>query len=291
MGLQIFFKEGSFQGQGKLGKFSKDSLIITKKKNKFGVECILAAVADDSGPFPDGSHASEIAINMLSEFFNSPLFTNLKSSEQNPQIEERFRDLFHRINHLVYMRGLQDGQLVKLSVSAVISVEDQMYICHIGTGSILKIEGKKAHRLVGGWNAEPILQKESLNKIFTSVPNVMGLGEKINPEFVMSVLNPSDTVVIFTDGIGEFIPDEEIKVIFNSVDTLQGACNRLVSISKERGLKDNASIVAFSMEKGKADTSKEIGDIVDEEHKKRGCSCSALYIGIVSFLLIVRVIS
>lgn len=292
------YNTGESSGSGKLGKLTRDARLLKKTKNRHGVIRIVAAVASDSGAFPDGNFPSEIAVNMVSEFFMTDVFEKMKTSDRNLQVEKSLKDLFARINTLIYSRGIQQGQHVKLSLSVVIAVEDSLYSCHVGTGKIVKF-GSRGISILSSSGPhfsqavkEGMTVDQALKTTFEGEKaEVMGVAGTVSPRFVMEDIKPGEKIALFSKGIDDFIPDEEIKVIFNSVDTLKGACHRLVSISKQRGLRDNATIVVFSLKTGDDDTGKPLDEIVEEPaEKKSGCSCSGVYLMILTLLLVIMVV-
>mgnify|MGYP000408212116 CR=1 FL=1 len=137
-----FYKTGLASGSGPLGSFTHDESILKKMCNEHGINMVLAAVAEDSGAYPDGTNPAELAIGMVQEFFDSSLFTKMKPFKEPPDLEKEITGLFKRINELVYIRGKQEGLLVKLSVSMVIMIEEFLFGAHVGTGSIYKVLDK-----------------------------------------------------------------------------------------------------------------------------------------------------
>lgn len=294
MPLSFSYDEGSSTGSGRLGKFSHDSFIIKKICNKNGINQLVAAVADDSGQFPGGTYASDIAIEMVTDFFASDFFSEMKGAGEDPVLEELIKDLFKRINTAVYSRGVNEGQMVRLSLTAIFMVEDKLYAGHVGTNRMLKILSDSNNQLTQdqSWFSRAIKRGMKVDEAFQrdamgiKVPT-LGLESSVECQFILEILKIDDCIAIFTDGISEFISNQEVQVIINSVGNIPDACKRLVSISEERGLRDNATIVAFSVKQKEESPKKSFEKIVEKgKGQQKFLSCSTVYYFILIVLLL-----
>jgi PPM family protein phosphatase len=286
------YNGGVASAKGRLSIFSHEASVFKTQRSSKKVSQMLAAVADDSGPFPAGDHASEIAIDMITSFFNSTFFTEMKSPKKDSnvdlEIELKIKDLITDISAEIYSRGAREKRQVRLSLTFVILVEENLYAVHCGNNRLLKIANRNFEQLTqdSSWSPQKDVPRElkSLN-----IP-ALGIDSQVDIQFITDVVTPYDTLALFTDGISEFIPNQEIVVILNSLDNQQGACNRLVSIAEQRGMRDNATMLAFSMMRGNMESAGSIAEIAEREHEKTGNLWGSIYTFILVALISVMLV-
>ena len=295
MATSIQYTRGSAFGSGRLGKFAREENIFRIVKNREGVKLLLAMVADESGAFPGGNHASSMAADMVGEFFKSDMFLNLKRGESDKLVSEGLQELFNRINTVIYSQGIKEGQHVKLSMSLALMVEDTLHCCHIGTGRILLMQGNNQDQISqdNSWLSRAIKEgRFTVDRAMQIPPQdkipFLGMEGSVQCQFVKKHVNTGESVAVFSDGIGEFIPNSEVAIIFNSANSQDEACERLVDLAKERGLSDNATILSFTVEAAREQKEEQEFDEEAPQEKnkeKRGFGCNLLYFLTVLILL------
>jgi PPM family protein phosphatase len=287
MASSSYYDYASSSTSGRLSKFARDEFLVKDTVEKDGVSRLVAAVADDSLPFPGGSHASTIAVTMIEEFFDLDLTAGADNTAQGKHIGDGVADLFDQINRMVCSQGIKEGQMSKLALTTVFVVENRMYAGHVGTGKILYFSGNSMEQLSqdhtwlsramkeGGMTVDAALQTDS------SKMNIPIMGIDLHPEsqFFGKNLKNGDKVAVFSDGIGDFFPNQEIQLILNSEDSIQDACDKIVKLARERGLVDNASIIIFTFKDDKKGAKKRKNAV------KKGASCGSVYFLIILFLI------
>ncbi|MCE1248199.1 MAG: hypothetical protein LWY06_16285 [Firmicutes bacterium] len=272
--------------------FARDAFVLKKSKTLKGKQVLLAAVADDMAPFRDGSHASELAIALVTEFFTSNIFNEFRSEKDFPGLEAAIRGLFDKINLTVFNKCIEDNVNVNLSLSAAFLVGDRMFTGHVGTGKIIRIRQGEITTISGSQSRlsqeariRGLTVKEALSTGMSD-GRLLGAGSDIVIDFKIDHLFPDDTVLVFSDGIGEFISDKEMEVILKSTDSPQGALNRFSGIAAERGLREEASVLLFKILLTDEDSKKSIGDLTERKEKRKGCSAVYFYILLFLFIII-----
>jgi PPM family protein phosphatase len=293
MPVDITYSGGVFSAKGRLSIFSHEASVFKTQRSSKRVNQMLAVVADDSGPFPNGDHASEIAISRITKFFQSPFFMEMKSPKKDSQldleIELKIKDLISEISTELYTRGIREKQQVRLSLTFVILVEENLYAVHSGNNRILKVTDRTHEQLTldSSLSSQP-MQKDSSRDLKSMNIPILGLDSQVDVQFITDVVTPDDTIALFTDGISEFIPNQEVVVILNSLETHQGACNRLISIAQQRGMRDNATMIAFSVKPMEAGAMS-VHDIAEREHERGEGFWGGMYSFIVVALIAVMI--
>lgn len=278
---------------GGAGKFAKDSHLIKELTNKKGKNMLMAAVADDQCPFRDGQFPADLAFKMLIDFFGSPAMNSIKSGSELAALEDSVRDLFNNINSALYQKALQEGSQVSLSLSVAVAVDDSIFVGHVGLGKVFTIQRNEVLPLTQeqSWYTRAMkMRGMSIGAVPPAEHSFqiesLGMDQSVECAFQMVNLSPDDKVVLCTDGISEFISDQEMQVIINSIPNLPGACNRLGDIAQERGLKDHATVIVFNARQ-KADAEKRSLNEITDKKEKNQRNCGSLFFYIVVFLLII----
>jgi len=296
---RIKYDGGSGFISGNINKYAHDAHAFRKFVNKRGKKMLLAVVADDQSPFQNGDHPSDIAINITVDFFSSKIFEELKSDKDYPGLEAAIRGLFAHINKVLYDRSQIEENRVKVSMSAVFVVDETMFVGHVGKGKILRLRDEETISLASdsSWFSQATKIKgmtvsEALSSSNMMESKCLGLEPAIEIDFKMDNLIIDDRVLVCTDGVGEYISDEEIQVIIKSVENFPGACIRLTEIARNRGLRDEGTAVLFSILSMEEVQKKSVEEITGvEEEKPKGGTCGIIYFIILFGVLFVIMVA
>ncbi|MCD4782198.1 MAG: serine/threonine-protein phosphatase [Candidatus Eremiobacteraeota bacterium] len=287
------FYESSSTESGKVVNFSHDASAFENIKNKKDKQLLMAVVADGSQSFADGEHPAEIAVSIVENFFSTKIFKKIRSKRDYPRVERGISDIINLINTTIYTRAQEEGIRGSVSMSAVFVVEETMFIAHVGSGRTLRIRKDEITQLTKGqsWFSMAMKERgmtvaEALSSSGTAETKLLGEEPTIQFNIKTDNLKPDDVVVLCTDGISEFIPNQEIKVIIDSTDNLDTACNRLTTISKDRGLKDHSTIIIIRYFEEQKAHKKSVDEIVKKEEEKKG-GCGTIYYFLLFFLLFI----
>ena len=292
---KIKFETGSSTVRSKLSQFAHDARVIKTHTTKKGKNLLLAAVADDQSPFRSGEHPSEIAISIITDVFTSKIIPQIDNIKDYNGMEKDVIDIFHLINTSIYTRSVNEDTPAKVSLTIVIVIDDQMLIGNVGENKIIRLRDGQVEPLTGdsSWFSQATKVRGMTVREALSSPHIMetlaiGTTPKVECDFKIANLIINDQFLLFTDGISEFISDQEIQVIINSVENIPGACMRLTEISQERGLKDNATVIYFGLLSKEEAQKKSIEEITSEEkEEKKPGGCSIVYYIILFVILFV----
>ncbi|MFP4498720.1 MAG: hypothetical protein ACLFQV_10955 [Vulcanimicrobiota bacterium] len=304
MAVKFSYTGSSSSTGGRLSKFTGCKQLFKKAKNSKGIHRALAVVAVDDGPFTDEKYASNLAVDMLAEFFNSDYFQEMKKVDDDEVVKSQISEMLSRINRFVYSYGIQQEYQPKLELAAVFALEKKFYSVSFGGISIIEFNSEKVTELTtpGGWFSGSLKErgltseklKDHLKAGLDKREGVVYLGQAqdIKVPVRNGELQVANYMAVLNDGVSQFIPNEEVKLITISEDTVSEACHRLVSMAKERGVKGNAAISIFTLIRGEdADADQSVEETIGtREKKKKGCSCNAVY-SVIVFLLLVGMLA
>jgi protein phosphatase len=79
------------------------------------------------------------------------------------------------------------------------------------------------------------------------ITRAMGAEETVKVDITIKPYN-GEKVLLCSDGLTNFIDDEEIQEYINTSNTLQEGAEKLVALANERGGRDNITIVVLEKE-------------------------------------------
>ncbi len=291
---KIKFETGSAVSRGKMNQFAYDARVIKTHVTKKGKSLLLAAVADDQAPFINNEHPSEVAISIITDIFTSKIISQIDAISDYNGMEQDIKDIFNLVNTSLYTRAQSEGVQTRTSVAMILVIDDQMLIGNIGENRIIRIREDEVIPLAGGssWFSQAtkvrgMTVREALSSSHILGSGALGVAPMVECDFQVVNLGVNDQVLIYSDGVAEFISDQEIQVIVKSVENIPGACMRLTEISLERGLKDSASVVFFKLISSEEAHKKSIEEIKEKKEEKKPGGCSIIYYIILFSLLFV----
>jgi PPM family protein phosphatase len=224
------------ENQDCFGKFPKDNNDLYQPKG------VLFIVADGMGGHTGGKEASQLAVNVVSsEYYSST----------SDVIANALLFAFKSANLKIHQTSIDSPQFNKkgTTCSALVIVNDQAHIAHVGDSRIYKIadgniiQFTNDHTEVGEMFRKGILsEKEAKNHPSKSVlVRAMGIEADIEVDLIENILLAyGDCFVLCSDGLAK-VDTEEIKeaVLNNSTEE---ACKKLIALANERGGKDNVTV-------------------------------------------------
>ncbi|MBW8381718.1 MAG: Stp1/IreP family PP2C-type Ser/Thr phosphatase [Youngiibacter sp.] len=208
----------------------------------------LFIVCDGMGGHNAGEVASEMALNTIREAFGSGL-SALPDQQLRKAVESANRAIYSMSGTENHLKGMGT------TVSAVLSEHGRIHIAHVGDSSLFRIREHsiikltKDHSLVqalvdmGTITAEEAKHHSNKNIITRAV----GTNEEVEVDLQTLASNPGDIYLLCTDGLTDYISEEEILEISEKGEN-GNSLRHLVSTAKERGGKDNITLLVFGGE-------------------------------------------
>lgn len=210
----------------------------------------LFIVCDGMGGHNAGEVASALAkdtiINSFGGYFNEHNPVSSMEHALNLANDEIFA-LSHTDIHLTGMGT---------TVTAALSFQGKLYIAHVGDSSLFRIAHQqiekitKDHSLVqelvdsGDLNQEDAKHHPNKNIITRAV----GTKNKVIVDTFVLDTTKEDIFVLCTDGLTDYISDEEILTVIVGQEDKRKAVVELKDLAIERGGKDNITLVIFGGE-------------------------------------------
>lgn len=230
--------------KGKVRKKNEDSFLI----EKLGEDEYLFVVADGMG----GHLAGEIASKMACDIIQKGL---KEGNRKNPF--PLLKRLFEEANRKIYAEGTIDPHRTGMGTTLTVLYlkGNKGYIVHIGDSRAYKIDKTRItkltldHSLVekllreGAISVEEARHHPKKNILYQSV----GVYGEIKPQLVGPfTLKDGESLVLCTDGLTDYIEEEEIKNITNTLSA-ESAVDRFIKLANERGGGDNITVIVIKM--------------------------------------------
>lgn len=230
--------------KGRIRENNQD-YVVTLKGKKY----ILLIVADGMG----GHNAGEIASKSACITIRDYIFKNFDGYES---IENLIKDSIVAANEEVYKKSLSNKNFNGMGTTVTCSLiyKDNIYIGHVGDSraylinkvGIVKITQDHSYvqELIDNGS---ITEKEAINHPQRNIiTRAVGTEMDVTIDIKMMNINKGDYILICTDGLTNYINNDEIFEIVSS--NKKNAVDELINLAKERGGSDNISIIIAGKE-------------------------------------------
>ncbi|ETA82040.1 Stp1/IreP family PP2C-type Ser/Thr phosphatase [Youngiibacter fragilis] len=208
----------------------------------------LFVVCDGMGGHNAGEVASEMAMKTIKDAFTDGL-SALPDQQLKMAVESANRAIYRMSANDKHLKGMGT------TVSAVLSEHGRIHVAHVGDSSVYRIREHsivkltKDHSLVqtlvdmGTITAEEAKHHHNKNIITRAV----GTNEEVEVDMHTLVSDPYDIYLLCTDGLTDYISEEEILEVSEKGEN-GNSLRHLVTMAKERGGKDNITLLVFGGE-------------------------------------------
>lgn len=217
----------------------------------------LTIVADGMGGHASGEVASNMAVELISEFYYADNGLSALESLQNA---------IELANARIYEASASDERYFGMGTTLVtlILLNDTAFCAHVGdsrlyrlrTGAMeaLTIDHSQVMEMVkhGIITMEQARNHDDKNVILRALGTQATVEVELTGPFAVEL---GDTFLLCSDGLSDMVEDADIEAILRAAPDVYAACEKLIEAARENGGHDNitAGIVSVSAEeKGKA---------------------------------------
>ena len=240
-----------FSDTGRVRQSNEDSFaIVLPPMLSEGIDALLI-VADGMGGHAGGSLASRIVVETVVSAFSRGVSEPHAGSLAG--LSERLRDAIRGANDAVRAATHEDRSLRGMgSTATVVAISGgHLVLGHVGDsraylarmGSIQQIS--QDHGFVAQQVRDGILSASQAEH--HSQKNVLlraiGGGQSVEVDSFIIKLEPSDVVIVCSDGLSNLVSDQEMLGVVTTYGQPQVAAEALVAGANERGSPDNVTAV------------------------------------------------
>ena len=216
-------------------------------KNPVGSFQNLFIVADGMGGHKAGEEASKLCVESM-----TALIENSKSITPVSILEEAVSGANTAVYNESRLNSAYEGMGTTMVGCTIAG--DTLYVANIGDSRlyIIRDEIKQItsdHSLVEEMVKNGnITEKEArLHPQKNIITRALGIDEKVHADYFEVKLNPSDYILLCSDGLSNMVEDEDIEYIVRHSDSLESAVELLVKEANRNGGKDNITVILVSI--------------------------------------------
>lgn len=208
----------------------------------------LYIIADGMGGHNAGDVASRTCVSKIKEYI-------IEKYCDESDIRELLTNSVKYANNAIYFKSLEDKKYKGMGTTLTFAFvyKDKIYIINVGDSCFFVISNNeinkitKDHSLVQQLIDNGVLTPDEAREHPNKNVITRSIGINPNVEIDMFVINDDKSFYLLcTDGLINDIRFEEIvPYIENNRDDFNKACEELVALAKERGARDNVSLIIF----------------------------------------------
>ena len=220
----------------------------------------LWIIADGMGGHAGGETASQLAVEAVKDHIYSSSAIRSQPHEAGRQAEALLTSAIEAADSLVRSAAAATPALTGMGTTMVVGLfglnpQPAIAIAHIGDSRAYLIRNQQIqaltadHSLVqrliaeGRISAEEARTHPQQNVLLRAV----GAENELPAEVTTHLLDPSDMLLLCTDGLTKMIEDEEmLRIILDYRAHSAEACRRLIQLANDRGGKDNTTVVLIA---------------------------------------------
>lgn len=212
---------------------------------------LWTVVCDGMGGLDDGDMASKLAVKSIKETFDKNSLENMLLDD----MESFLKNAIEKANFEIFSMAQNSNNLSRMGTTIVLVAicNDKIHVAHVGDSRAYLISKNKIKQLTidhsmvqkmldeGRITSEEAKSHPSKNII----TRALGLSENVTIDYLQENKNPDDTIIICTDGLTNYVDEDEILNFFEH-DKGMELVDRFISIANERGGSDNITVVVLS---------------------------------------------
>lgn len=227
------------------------SFMATFDSNDPQPEFGLFVVADGMGGHHDGEKASSLAARVVARHTSSEIYLNMLRREnadaERPTVSEVLRQAIQKANEEV-STGVPEGGT---TVTAAAVIGDLAYIAHVGDSRAYIITQDTIEQLTRDHSlVQRLIELDQLTPAEAAdhpqrnvLYRAIGQNENVDVDAITRRLAANSRLLLCSDGLWNFVPEEEIRNTVISSPSPQQACETLVKLANARGGNDNISVI------------------------------------------------
>ena len=209
----------------------------------------LFVVADGMGGHKAGDFASSYAVEIL-------LSTIREDENSNPvkiiraAIENANTQLLREASDNEAMSGMGTTMVL------VTIVGHYAYVANVGDSRLYLVDENKISQITKDHSlVEEMVRMGEISRDDARnhpdkniITRALGAGRDVDVDFFDIRLTPGDILLLCSDGLSNMVPDEDIRQVILTSETLEETGLRLVSMANDNGGRDNIAVVLVEPE-------------------------------------------
>ena len=240
--MQIFSKTD----RGRVRTDNQDAYFAGKITD----DAVFAVVCDGMGGANAGNVASELAVRHISEY----VIRSYRDGMDMTDTEKTLKNAIVSANISLYDKAVNNAELAGMGTTAVAAfVKDgTAVIAHVGDSRIYLVNGEikqltRDHSVVQSLIESGKITPEDakVHPRKNVITRALGAEENVAVDSDCLNLSNGDTLLLCSDGLTNFLDDNDILKVFQNND-ISAVAERLVEEANENGGGDNITVVTVT---------------------------------------------
>ena len=209
----------------------------------------LFVVADGMGGHKAGDFASSYAVEVL-------LSTIREDENSNPV--KIIRAAIENANTLLLREASDNETMSGMGTTMVLVtiVGHYAYVANVGDSRLYLVDENKISQITKDHSlVEEMVRMGEISRDDARnhpdkniITRALGAGRDVDVDFFDIRLTPGDILLLCSDGLSNMVPDEDIRQVIRTSETLEETGRRLVSMANDNGGRDNIAVVLVEPE-------------------------------------------
>ena len=212
----------------------------------------IYVIADGMGGHNAGEVASKQAVDDVIDYLKE----NYNNESDHSEI---LKKAICEANYRIYVDSLKNELLngMGTTITACFVTRDYIQVANVGDSSCLAIKGDTIRKITKDHSlVQELLDSGSITEIEAKnhphknvITRAMGTASSVNVDIFSLEKEDFDTLILCSDGLtNELNNDEILETVKNSL-TLNESAEKLISLAKQRGGRDNITALIYGGER------------------------------------------
>ena len=238
---------GACTDKGTVRQINEDCFYIPQDISR---DISLFIVADGMGGHKAGEVASKDAVNAVVKHITN----NFESYvNENGNLLNLFKESILWANHAIFEKSLTDASLdgMGTTLAAVLIHNNKLYIGHVGDSRVYAVRRNNIYQLTRDHSyVEHLVENGTITRDQAAnhpqrniITRALGCEEIVEIDVSIRKFFDKDTFIICSDGLTNYISDNQIMDKVRSLDSCQQIAEDLVKMANDAGGNDNITVV------------------------------------------------
>lgn len=241
---------------GSVKEINQDSLSVKVVNSPRG-KIVFALVCDGMGGLEQGELASKEVVVAFNNWFATQFAQMVTENTFTQQsVDDQWQDLIETLNSRLSEYADNQGMMMGTTLSALLIYKGDYFICHVGDSRIYHITQSvnritQDHTLVAKEIEMGVLTEEEalVDPRRSILLQCVGASGVVEPQYERGTITGETTFLLASDGFIHMISEEEIYQYFRpevltDKDKITDICEKTTCLVKERGERDNITVIA-----------------------------------------------
>jgi protein phosphatase len=225
----------------------------------------LCVLADGMGGYAGGEVASRIAVETIPQMVQTRLSSETHQDVQLDRFESILCQAIESANQAIRKEAAQDRSLHGMGTTVVVvaitstPTGHQAIVAHAGDSRAYLLRNgtlslwTKDHSLVEERLALNLITPEQVrtHPLRHVLTKALGIDPQAHPTIQTYPLEPSDLILLCSDGLTKMLIDQEIQnIVRQEAPYFESICQKLVTTANRLGGEDNTTVVLIGSDSG-----------------------------------------